>query len=41
LANQISAMTGAEIVMQQYDEPLSKEEKEEQRTIWNDTYKGD
>jgi hypothetical protein len=41
LADQISAMTGAQIVMQQYDEPLSKEEKEEQRTHWNDTYKGD
>jgi hypothetical protein len=41
LANQISEMTGARIVMQHYDEPLSKEEKEDQRRQINEIYKGD
>jgi hypothetical protein len=41
LANQISEMTGARIVMQHYDEPLSKEEKEDQRRQRNQIYKGD
>jgi hypothetical protein len=41
LANQISEMTGVRIVMQHYDEPLSKEEKEDQRMQRNQVYRGD
>jgi hypothetical protein len=42
LANKISEMTGAEIVMQRYDEPLSEEEKAEQATRQqSEIWKGD
>jgi hypothetical protein len=41
LANQLSEMTGAPIVVQHYDEPLSEEEKEEEKWRSNQVYKGD
>jgi hypothetical protein len=41
LANQLSEMTRAPIVTQRYDEPLSEDEKEEQRWRGNQVYRGD
>jgi len=42
LADQIAELTGAEIVFQAYNEPLSKEEKEEQvQRQRNEVWKGD
>lgn len=41
LANQLSAMTGVKVVVQGYNDPLTKEEKEEQRLNPFDVYKGD
>lgn len=41
LANRLSDLTGVEILFQRYDEPLSKEEKEEQRRLRDEIYKGD
>ncbi|MEJ2750356.1 MAG: hypothetical protein P8183_20980 [Anaerolineae bacterium] len=41
LANQLSGMTGAPIIIQRYNESLSKDEKEEQMWQSNEIYKGD
>lgn len=41
LANQISEMTGAPILVQHYDEQLTKEEKEEQMWQQREIYRGD
>ncbi len=41
LAQQLADLTSKKIVIQKYDEPLSKEEKEEQRQLRNEVYRGD
>jgi hypothetical protein len=42
LANKISEITGAEIIVQRYNEPLSKEEKEDRaQRQRNEVWKGD
>lgn len=41
LANRLSDLTGVKILFQRYDDPLSKEEKEEQHRLRDEIYKGD